>query len=182
MSNEESTVEKAAPAHASCTSDKLALVFGSILCRLWLGVRALQTGIEKFSGSKAMNAEVEAGGQATGLYAGSSEKAYSLDFYHGVPESMMAQFEKEPLMLKFMLPLYDKVLGPALTLMGVTLLLGVGTRISYMAQGLLYISLTWGLILLNQSSGVAWLGTHMILIVMGLALAKYDRFVILKKW
>lgn len=181
---EASTDTEATPStcDSSCFSEKLALVFGSILCRLWLGVRALQTGIEKFAGEKAVNAEVEAGGAATGLYAGSSVKEYSMAAYHGVPETMMEQFKAEPLMLKFALPLYDKVLGPALILMGLTVILGVGTRISYLAQGLLYISLTWGLILLNQSSGVAWLGTHMILIVMGLYLIKHDRFVLLKKW
>lgn len=191
MSDEATPVETAAKESkpskdASCDSahatDKLALVFGSILCRLWLGVRALQTGIEKYAGSEAVNAEVEAGGESTGLYAGSSEKAYSLDFYSGVPETMKAQFEQEPLMIGFMLNLFDKLLGPALILMGITLLLGVGSRISLLAQGLLYTGLTWGLILLNQGSGIAWLGTHVILIVLALNLIKHDRFVILKKW
>lgn len=197
MSDEETPVEKApakeTPAKeskpskdAACESghstDKLAMTFASILLRLWLGVRALQTGIEKYSGQKAENAEVEAGGEATGLYAGSTEKAYSLDFYTGVPAGLRSQFEAEPLMVGFALNIFDKLLGPALILMGITLLLGVGTRISLLAQGLLYTGLTWGLILLNQGSGIAWLGTHIILIVMALNLIKHDRFVILKKW
>ena len=42
--------------------------------------------------------------------------------------------------------------------------------------------LTWGLVLLNQSDGVAWLGTHIIMIAMALMLAKHDRLMILKKW
>ena len=33
-------------------TDKLALIFSSILCRLWLGARAFQTGIEKYAGEK----------------------------------------------------------------------------------------------------------------------------------
>ena len=42
----------------SCCSQKsccnnLALVFASLLLRLWLAMRALQTGVEKFAGSKA---------------------------------------------------------------------------------------------------------------------------------
>jgi len=186
MSTEETPAQEVSAEKSSCksacNSDQLALLFGSLLCRAWLGIRALQTGIEKFAGKEAVNTEVSAGGKATGLYASSGEKAYSMSAYHGVPETLMSKFEKEPLMLKFALPLYDKVLGPALILMGLTILLGVGSRISYLAQGLLYISLTWGLILIGQNDGVAWLGTHMILIVMGLALIKYDRLVILKKW
>ena len=49
-------------------------------------------------------------------------------------------------------------------------------------MGLLYTSLTFGLILIKQDAGIAWLGTHIIMIVAALALAKYNRFAILKKW
>ena len=74
------------------------------------------------------------------------------------------------------------ILGPALILLGLTLLLGIATRFSLFAMGLLYTSLTFGLILLKQDAGVAWLAAHVILIVMALALAQYNRFTILKKW
>ena len=191
MSDEETPVEEA-PAKESkdsaCESghvtDKLALQFSSIVLRLWLGLRALQTGIEKYSGTTTANKEVKVDGQANeqGLTAAESSKEYAMYHYEGVPGGLMKQFQEEPLMLKFMLPIYDKVLGPALILMGISLLLGAGSRISLLAQGLLYTSLTWGLILLNQGSGIAWLGTHIILIVMALNLIKHDRFVILKKW
>jgi thiosulfate dehydrogenase [quinone] large subunit len=49
-------------------------------------------------------------------------------------------------------------------------------------MGLLYISLTWGLILINQDAGVAWLGVHMIMIVLMLSWAKHNRFELLKNW
>ena len=42
---------------------KLALMFGSILLRLWLGVRALQTGVEKFAGMKGSDKVVEIDGK-----------------------------------------------------------------------------------------------------------------------
>ena len=108
---------------------------------------------------------------------------------------MLKSFEKEPLLdvtlwtfkdpekspITF-LSIYGWILGPALILLGLTILLGIASRTSLFLLGLLYISLTWGLILINQSDGVAWLGTHMILIVMALALAEHNRFAILKKW
>jgi thiosulfate dehydrogenase [quinone] large subunit len=94
----------------------------------------------------------------------------------------MSKFQAEPLMLKWALPLYDKILGPMLILLGITILLGVASRCSLFILGLLYISLTWGLILIKQDEGVSWLGIHMILVVMGLALAEYNRFAILRKW
>jgi thiosulfate dehydrogenase [quinone] large subunit len=49
-------------------------------------------------------------------------------------------------------------------------------------MGLVYTSLTFGLILIKQDAGIAWLGVHIIMVVMALALAKYNKFAILKKW
>ena len=162
----------------------LALVYGSWLARIWLAVRAIQTGVEKFAGSKASEQLVPVDGapNAYGLTATETSKNYALENYHGVPETLMQKFQAEPLMLKWALPLYDKVLGPALILLGLTILLGIAYRTSLFLLGLLYISLTWGLILLKQDEGVSWLGTHMILIVMALMLADHNRLSVLKKW
>ncbi len=167
-----------------CNNNNLALAFGALLLRLWLGVRALQTGIEKFSGTKSSEQIIDVDGAANeyGLTAAGSVKNYALENYNGVPEALMAKFQAEPLMLKFALPLYDKILGPVLLILGITLLLGIANRVSLFLLGLLYISLTWGLILIKQDEGVSWLGVHMILIVMALAVAEHNRFTILKKW
>jgi thiosulfate dehydrogenase [quinone] large subunit len=169
----------------SCGSNNtLALVYGSLLLRVWLAVRAIQTGIEKFAGTKAADQIVNVDGAANeyGLTAAGSVKTYALSNYSGVPEALMTKFQAEPLMLKFALPLYDKILGPALLALGLAILLGIASRTSLFLLGLLYISLTWGLILIKQDEGVSWLGVHMILIVMALMLASYNRFTILKKW
>lgn len=167
-----------------CSGNKLAFVYGSLLLRIWLAVRAIQTGIEKFAGNRASDQVVDIDGAANsyGLTAGSSVKEYALANYHGVPEALMKKFQAEPFMLKFALPLYDKLLGPALLILGITILLGIASRTSLFLLGLLYISLTWGLILIKQDEGVSWLGIHMILVVMALALAEHNRFTILKKW
>ena len=161
----------------SCCSQKpccnnLALVFASLLLRLWLAMRAIQTGVEKFAGAS----------NSYGLTASASVKQYALDHYHGVPQALMEKFKAEPLMNEAMLRLYDWVLGPALIVLGVTILLGLASRASLFLLGLLYISLTWGLILIKQDEGVAWLGVHMIMVVMALGLAEHNRFTLLKKW
>jgi thiosulfate dehydrogenase (quinone) large subunit len=167
-----------------CPNNKLALVYGALLLRLWLAVRAIQTGLEKYAGSKSADQVVPVDGvpNEEGLAAVGSSKVYAIEHYHGVPEALMKKFQTEPLMLKFALPLYDKILGPALLLLGVTILLGIASRTSLFLLGLLYISLTWGLILIKQDEGVSWLGVHMILVVMALMLAEHNRFAILKKW
>ena len=81
-----------------------------------------------------------------------------------------------------MLNMYNLILGPALLVLGFTILFGIASRTSLFLLGLLYISLTWGLILIKQDDGISWLGIHMILIVMALMLAKYNSFCLLKKW
>ncbi|GAA5481189.1 hypothetical protein [Haloferula sargassicola] len=165
-------------------SDTLALALGAILARLWLAVRAIQTGLEKYAGTKMSETAVEIDGQPNsyGLTDAAATKSYAADHYHGVPAALYDKFAHEPLMAEWALKIYDKVLGPALILLGLTILLGVASRLSLFALGLLYISLTWGLILIREDSGVAWLAAHMILIVAALALVRYDRVRILKKW
>jgi len=167
-----------------CPANKCSLVLGALLLRIWLGVRALQTGIEKYAGAKASEKQVNIDGEPNkyDLTDPVSVKTYALENYNGVPEALMKKFEGEPLMLKFALPLYDKILGPLLILLGITILLGIASRASLFVLGLLYISLTWGLILIKEDGGVSWLGIHMILVVMALALAEHNRFAILKKW
>jgi thiosulfate dehydrogenase [quinone] large subunit len=167
-----------------CTNNKLALTYASWMLRLWLAVRAIQTGVEKYAGTKAADQVVNVDGAPNeyGLTAAGSVKQYALENYHGVPATLMKKFEAEPLMLKFALPLYDKILGPALIILGLTILLGFAYRTSLFLLGLLYISLTWGLILIKQDDGVSWLGVHMILIALALMLADHNRLGILKKW
>jgi thiosulfate dehydrogenase [quinone] large subunit len=180
-----------------CPINNLALTYAALLLRLWLAVRAIQTGIEKFAGTTASEDLVKIDGQTNdyGLTAGASVKSYALDHYHGVPTALLKKFEAEPL-LDFtlwtfkntvkppitLLTLYGWILGPALLILGVTILLGIASRTSLFLLGLLYISLTWGLILINQNDGVAWLGTHMVLIAMALMIADHNRLTILKKW
>ena len=62
------------------------------------------------------------------------------------------------------------------------LLIGLGTRLSLFVQGLIYIALTVGLILIRQDDGISWLGIHVALVAFALILAKHNTFALLKKW
>jgi thiosulfate dehydrogenase [quinone] large subunit len=166
------------------TQSTLGLVFATLLLRLWLGFRALQTGIEKFAGKVMSGQPVEIDGAPydADLTEVASSKGYALDNYHGIPESMRDTFAGEPLMMAWALKIYDFVLGPALIILGLTILLGIASRVSLFLLGLIYISLTWGLILIKQDSGIAWLGIHVIIVAMALNWANHNRLCILKKW
>ena len=75
-----------------------------------------------------------------------------------------------------------EVLGPAFILTGIMLIVGLGTRLSLLAQGLLFIALTVGLVLIDANDGVAYLGIHIALVAGAFLLARHNRFVVLKKW
>lgn len=152
--------------------------------RIWLAIRAIQTGIEKFAGmgTAAKTVQIDGAPNDYGLTDAISVKTYALSNYHGVPAPLYDKFAGEPLIPGWGLDVYNVVLGPALLILGFTLLIGLATRYSLFAMGLLYTSLTFGLILIKQDPGVAWLGTHIIMIAAALALAKYNRFEVLKKW
>jgi thiosulfate dehydrogenase [quinone] large subunit len=110
------------------------------------------------------------------------EKFYALTNYSAMPQSLKDKFALEPVLPQVAVTPFYALLGWVLILSGVMLLLGLGTRISLVIQGVLYIALTVGLILIHQEDGVAWLGVHVGLVALALTLARYNRFNLLKKW
>lgn len=182
------------------------------LLRIWLAVRAITTGLIKFQGrgpvvtdkAKLLDAigdpEITTVQQAVENYGSLDQLAkqfpdavqnvehLSWSFYHGLPAKgpmTVETFSASPLMPTFMVQPYSMVLGFALIGLGVTLFLGICTRLSLFFMGLLYVSLTYGFLIMepsmgpSSSAGVAYLGTHMIMIVAALALAKHNKFELL---
>jgi thiosulfate dehydrogenase [quinone] large subunit len=160
--------------------------FAFLVLRLWLGVRALLVGINKYGAyhSVAMPLIDPSTGQpdASGVMVNVNIKTYALANYAGMSASLRDKFAHEPLLPKFALTAFDRMLGPAFILTGLMLLIGLGTRLSLVAQALLYIALTVGLVLIDQNDGVAWLGIHVALVAGAFMLARYNKFAVLKKW
>jgi thiosulfate dehydrogenase [quinone] large subunit len=160
--------------------------FAFLVLRFWLGVRALFVGIEKFGAYKsvAMPLIDPATGQpdASGVMVNVNIKSYALANYVGIPTALKDKFSHDPLIPKFALVAFDRMLGPAFILTGIMLLIGLGTRLSLLAQAAIYIALTVGLVLIDQNDGVAWLGIHAGLVAAAFLLVEYNRFAVLKKW
>ncbi|MDQ8201607.1 hypothetical protein [Pelagicoccus sp. SDUM812003] len=164
--------------------DSLGASLAFIMLRVWLGVRSLLTGLEKFAGVKVEQQPLldEFGDpDISGAMVNVKVKEYGFEHYHGLPQPLYDKFAQEPLMPVWMLDLYSGVLGYALIALGVLLLLGALPRITLFASGLMYASLSVGLILLNESGGIAWLGTHVVLIALALMLVRYNRFAVYNK-
>ena len=156
-----------------------------LLLRGWLAVRGIFTGIEKFGAYRSIQKPLlDATGQpdASGAVVDVKVKFYSLANYSGIPAGLKGKFANEALLPAFAMNLFDQLLGPALIATGVMLLLGLGTRLALFVQGLIFISLTIGLILIKQDDGISWLGIHVALVALALMLAKHNKLALLKKW
>jgi len=163
----------------------LAGTFAFWSLRLWLGVRALLTGLEKYAGKSTETKPLldEFGNpDISGAMVAIDAKIYGLSHYHALPPSMAEKLAAEPLIPGWALSAYSAVLGPALILLGLTLLLGIASRTTLFLMGLVYTSLTVGLILLNESGGIAWLGIHVLMIVAALKFVEHNRLALLSKW
>jgi thiosulfate dehydrogenase (quinone) large subunit len=154
--------------------------------RLWLATRAILTAVEKFGAYKTIQKPlvdpVSGMEDPSGAMVELKVKFYALANYSGIPPSLKDKFANEPLLPHPLLVAFDYLLGPLLLATGLMLLVGLGTRLSLFAQGLLYVVLTVGLILIRQDDGVAWLGIHVALVALALMLVEYNKFAILKKW
>jgi thiosulfate dehydrogenase (quinone) large subunit len=160
--------------------------FAFLALRLWLGFRALFVGIQKYAAYKsvAMPLIDPTTGQpdASGVMINVSVKSYALANYAGIPVGLKDKFAHDPLLPKFAFVLFDKMLGPAFILAGIMLIIGLGTRLSLLIQGLLFIALTMGLVLIDANDGVAYLGIHIGLVAAAFLLVQHNRFVVLKRW
>ena len=150
------------------------------LLRIWLATRAIGTGLTKFMGKQEMavdnpafkeevakflkdgltQAEAVDAAKATGIAEKVNQMVDVLSFsnYHGLPAKgpmTVETFSASPLMPSFAVEPYAFVLGFALVGLGLTTLLGICTRISLFLMGLLYVSLTYGFIILEPSMGPA---------------------------
>ncbi|AWI09911.1 hypothetical protein [Ereboglobus luteus] len=155
---------------------------GFIVLRLWIAIRAIVTAVEKFTGTKMLQKPLldEFGEpDINGAMVEVKTKVYGLEHYHGMAPGMEESFRAEPLMPGWMLTAYGYALGPLLLITGIALFLGIAPRITLFVQGLIYMSLTVGMIMLgaqNEILGTAMLGVHVIMIALALKWVDHNRW------
>ncbi|MBI5692411.1 MAG: DoxX family membrane protein [Verrucomicrobia bacterium] len=141
------------PASNNCCNSRLEYTGAFLLLRLWLGLRTLLAGVEKF----------ESGG------------SYSFENYYKNMGRMAQGITSASFMPLWMTKFYAMSLGYLLVLLGLAVLLGIKSRVSLFVTGLLYVSLSFGLMAVQEGEGVAWLGMHMVMFAGALLLVKYER-------
>jgi thiosulfate dehydrogenase [quinone] large subunit len=142
------------PTSSAPAASRSEYTWAFLMLRLFLGLRTFLEGVEKF--------------EKNGTYSSAN--------YH----ENMGRLAQGITGASF-LPLwatrgYANVLGYVLIVLGAALLLGVKTRTTLILTGLLYVSLSFGLMAVQENEGVAWLGVYIGLIAGALVLVRHDRF------
>lgn len=125
-----------------------------LLLRLFLALRALLAGLEKF----------ESGG------------VYSLANYAKNMERMATGITSASFLPLWATRPFAHSLGYLLLALGFALLVGLKTRISLTLMGLVYVGLAFGLMAVQENEGVAWLAGYVLMTAVALVLSRHDRF------
>jgi len=133
---------------------RFELTGACLLLRLFLGLRLLLAGVEKFE----------------------SKGAYSAENYSANMTRMAEGITSASFLPLWMTRTFAHSLGYALLLVGTAVLLGIKPRVSFFLAGLLFVGLAFGLMAVQENEGVAWLGIHVGLCAGALALACHHRF------
>lgn len=125
-----------------------------LLLRLFLGLRTLFAGIEKF--------------EAKGTYS-------FVNYYENMTR-MATGITGASFLPLWATKNFAHSLGYLLIILGVALLLGLKTRLTLLLTGLLYVGLSFGLMAVQESEGVAWLAIHVAMFAGALVLVRHNRF------
>jgi thiosulfate dehydrogenase [quinone] large subunit len=125
-----------------------------LLLRLFLGLRTLLAGVEKF----------ESGG------------SYSISNYTTNMGRMAQGITSASFLPLWATRSFAMTLGFVLTILGIALLLGLKTRTTLFITGLVYVGLSFGLMAVQEGEGVAWLGAQILMFVVALVLVRHNRF------
>ena len=125
-----------------------------LVLRLFLGLRALLAGLEKYE----------------------SKGTYSFAGYYENMKRLATGITGASFLPLWATKLFAYSIGYVLIVLGVTILLGIKTRSSLFLMGLTYVALSFGLMAVQESDGVAWLGMHVALVAGALVLVQHNKF------
>jgi thiosulfate dehydrogenase [quinone] large subunit len=144
------------PASPSSTIVRAEYTAAFLLLRLFLGLRTLMAGLEKFEANRTFS---------TANYSENMTRMATGISNNSVIPLWAAK--------AFALPL-----GYLLTILGLAILLGVKSRATLFITGLLYVGLGFGLMAVQEGEGVAWIGMQVLMFAVALALVRNDRFAV----
>lgn len=141
------------PSGTSVTASR-DLTAAFLILRLFLGLMALLSGLEKF----------ESGG------------AYSFENYGKTMTRIANGITGASFLPAWATKMFAMPLGYAFIVVGVMLLLGIKTRCALILLSLVWVGLGFGLMAVQENEGVAWMGVYVGLTAAALLLVRHNRF------
>src|ERR1044071_8519345 len=129
-----------------------------LLLRLFLGLRTFLAGLEKFE----------------------ANKSYSFSNYTENMTRMATGISSYSLIPLWAAKMFALSLGFLLVILGGTILLGIKTRLSLFLGGLVYVGLAFGLMMVQEGEGVAWIGMQVLMFAVALVFVRYNRCALLQ--
>lgn len=136
----------------SSTRGEYACAF--LLLRLFLGLRTLIAGLEKFE----------------------ANKSFSFSNYTENMTRMATGISNYSLIPLWAAKAFALSLGFLLVGFGAAILLGIKTRTALFLGGLLYVGLGFGLMAVQEGEGVAWIGMQVLMFSVALLYVRHNRF------
>lgn len=139
---------------SSPTSTRGEYACAFLLLRLFLGLRTLIAGLEKFE----------------------ANKSFSFSNYTENMTRMATGISNYSLIPLWAAKTFALSLGFLLVGLGAAILLGIKTRAALFFGGLVYVGLGFGLMAVQEGEGVAWIGMQVLMFAVALVYVRYNRF------
>jgi thiosulfate dehydrogenase [quinone] large subunit len=139
---------------ASSTTVRGEYTAAFLILRLFLGLRTLMAGLEKFE----------------------LNKSYSTANYSENMTRMATGISNNSTIPLWAAKAFALPLGYILTILGLALLLGVKSRATLFVTGLVYVGLSFGLMAVQEGEGVAWLAVQVLMFAVALVFVRHNRF------
>ena len=139
---------------ASSTTIRGEYTAAFLILRLFLGLRTLMAGLEKFE----------------------LNKSYSTANYSENMTRMATGISNNSTIPLWAAKAFALPLGYILTILGLALLLGIKSRATLFVTGLVYVGLSFGLMAVQEGEGVAWLAVQVLMFAVALVFVRHNRF------
>jgi thiosulfate dehydrogenase [quinone] large subunit len=141
---------------SSPTSTRSEYTCAFLLLRLFLGLRTLIAGLEKFEANKSFS--------FSNYTENMTRMATGISNYSLIPLWAAKSFALS--------------LGFLLVFVGAAILLGIKTRAALFLGGLVYVGLGFGLMSVQEGEGVAWIGMQVLMFSVALVYVRHNRFAV----
>ena len=158
----------------------IGLAFGALLLRLWVGMRLLFAGLEKWKTKVTESVPNPEGAEGEmiektfwkyDVFGENAKEVYTENMGY-----ITLNMNNDSVLLSWMIERYAGMLGWMLLIVGAWVLIGLCSRAALVAAGFVFISLTFGLCTIGADPEIVERGVEVGLVVGALALARYQVF------